>query len=133
MPTIPPGQPPKELPEDQPAQRMATLADNVVKHYGWTKPVAIALAAAFVLGTSWALWQARLASKDDVAESRAAAATALTQFQASTQAQIASFQIELQRQRERAISVETDVTWIKGALWELVQRTPGTHTPAPPP
>jgi hypothetical protein len=82
-------------------------------------------AAAVVLvgaGATFATWQAGVARVEDLAKVREAVT-----------AEVASVRHDERALEVRATRVETDLGWIKSALYQIAQQTGAATVPPPPP
>ena len=98
------------------------LLKRTADRVGMVRVIVGVIAVIFMGGVGLALFTQRLATKEDLARE---SATRVLET-----AVLRSDAIQL---RERVIATETDLNWIKGALYQIAKQTGATTVSPPPP
>jgi hypothetical protein len=115
LPTVPP--PLGDEPSDTEPE-LKRITDRI----GWVKVLLALVAAVFGGGVALAAYVDRFATRAEVELHRATAESAF-----------AEARTERQKLRETDIATQRDLEWIKGALYQIAQRTGANAVPPPPP
>jgi hypothetical protein len=97
-------------------------AGDIAKRIADWKVILGVAVAIFLAGAAALRWDASHPDRDDAARDRAAATSAVVAVQA-----------EVSSLRDRVTRTETTLDWIKGALYQVAQKTGATSVPPPPP